>query len=120
MVASAGLGVIAGYAALALAVTGLILVFVLSVLVIAWLRRRLVAVGMYLFLLGGTGGAILLPIVIGSRACPSVESTCYAPSTMPALVGFAVVLVVGLGLLILGTFRSSPTSAKASVETTNT
>jgi len=117
MVASGVLGVIAGYAALALAVVGLILVSILSILVVVWLRRRLAAIGTYLFLLGVTGGAILLPIVLSSRACPSVESTCYSPSTVPALVAFGVVQVVGLGLLVMGTIRSNPKGHAATPST---
>jgi hypothetical protein len=120
MVASGVLGVIAGYTALALGVVGLILVSILSVLVVVWLRRRLAAIGMYLFLLGVTGGAILLPIVLSSRACPSVESTCYSPSTVPVLVAFAVVQVVGLGFLVLGTVRREPTSPQAPAATPHT
>jgi len=120
MVASGVLGVVAGYAALALALVGLILVSILSVLVVAWLRRRLAAMGMYLFFLGVTGGAFLLPIVMSSAACPSVESTCYSPSTVPALVAFAVVLLSGLGMLVLGTSRSNPASPKAPTVTPNT
>ena len=105
------LGVLAGYASLALGPVGWVLVFVLTILVIAWLRRRPLRLGAYFVLLGATGAAILMPPVIGSQACTGgafaaavgscdrshvCAATCYAPSTGPALVGYVAVLLVGL------------------------
>ena len=107
------LGVLAGYASVALGPVGWVLVFVLTILVIGWLRRRPLGLGMYFALLGATGAAILVPLVIGNHACTGdafaaavgscdgshvCAATCYAPSTMPALLGYLTVLVVGLTL----------------------
>ena len=62
-------------------------------------------------MLGATGVAILVPLVIGNQACTGdafgaavgscdgsrvCAATCYAPSTMPALLGYMAVLLVGL------------------------
>jgi hypothetical protein len=114
------LGVLAGYASLALGPVGWILVFALTILVIGWLRRRLLGLGAYFVLLGATGAAILLPLVIGSQVCPGgafaatvgscdgshvCAPTCYAPSTMPALLGYLAVLLVGLILAIYAITR---------------
>jgi hypothetical protein len=105
------LGMLAGYASLALGPVGWVVVFILTILVIAWLRRRPLRLGAYFVLLGATGAAILLPLVIGSQACPGgafaaavgscdgshvCAATCYAPSTVPALLGYLVVLLAGL------------------------
>ncbi len=96
---------------MALGPVGWVLVLVLTILVIGWLRRRPLGLGAYFVLLGATGAAILTPVVIGSNACPGgafaaavgscdgshvCAATCYAPSTMPALLGYLAVLVVGL------------------------
>ena len=59
------LGVLAGYASLALGPVGWVLVFILTILIIGWLRRRPLRLGVYLVLLGVTGAAILVPLVIG-------------------------------------------------------
>jgi hypothetical protein len=105
------LGVLAGYASLALGPVGWVLVFILTILVIGWLRRRPFGLGAYFVLLGATGAAILGPLVIGSQACTGgafaaavgscdgshvCAATCYAPSTMPAFLGYLAVLLVGL------------------------
>lgn len=116
MFAAAVLGTIAGYASLALGPVGWLLVSILTILVVVWLRRRLLGLGAYLVLLGSTAAAILMPLVIGSQACPTDASgavvgscdstqvcaaTCYAPSTTPALLIYLAVLLLGL---ILATY----------------
>jgi hypothetical protein len=113
IVAATFLGVLAGYASLALGPVGWVLVFILTILVIRWLGRRPLGLGAYFVLLGATGAAILVPLVIGNQACTGdafaaavgscdnshiCVATCYAPSTMPALLGYLAVLVVGLTL----------------------
>lgn len=114
------LGALAGYASLALGPVGWVLVFVLTILVIGWLRRLPLGLGAYFVLLGATGAAIIGPLVIGSQACPGdafggvvgscdsshvCEATCYAPSTMPALVGYLAVLLAGLTLAAYAIMR---------------
>lgn len=65
------LGVVAGYASVALAPTGWVLVGLLSVLlIIAWARRQLLGLGTFVALLGASALALLIPNVIGSQACP--------------------------------------------------
>jgi hypothetical protein len=110
------LGVVAGYASLALGPVGWLLVSILTILVALSLRRRPLALGAYFVLLGATGAVILVPLVIGSQACTGDASgvgvgscdgsqvcagTCYAPSTLPAVLVYLAVLLVGL---ILATY----------------
>lgn len=111
LVAMLVLGAVAGYASLALGPVGWVLVSTLSILVVVSFRRRPLAQGAYLLLLGATGAAILMPLVIGRQAC-SVDSSgavvvschgsqvcagaCYAPSTLPTVLVYLAVLLLGL------------------------
>jgi hypothetical protein len=107
------LGGVAGYASLALGPVGWVLVSILTILVVVSLRRRPLGLGTYLGLLGATGAAILVPLVIGSQACPAdaggavvaSSGTCYAPSTLPAVMVYLAVLLVGLILSIYAITR---------------
>jgi len=109
------LGVLAGYASVALALVGWVLVPILSFLVIAWLKFRLKATGVYLTLLGATGSAILMRTVIGSQPCsngsagPGSPPTCYASSSIPALVVLVVIAAFGLVMLVTGFIRAGST-----------
>lgn len=105
-------GGVAGYASLALGPVGWVLVSILTILVVVSLRRRPLGLGTYLGLLGATGAAILVPLVVRSQACSAdtgsavVDSsgTCYAPSTLLAVMVYLAVLLVGL---ILSTYAVS-------------
>jgi hypothetical protein len=98
------LGGVAGYASLALGPVGWVLVALLTILVVVSQWRRPLGLGTYLALLGATGAAILVPLVIGSQACPAdaggavvaSSGACYAPSTLPALMAYLAALLVGL------------------------
>lgn len=97
------LGGIGGFASLAFGLVGVALVILLTPLAVIWLRRWLVAMGLYFVSLGAAAIAILVPVVSGSQPCQgswngSVTSSvnCYAPSTVPALAGYSVVTIIGL------------------------
>lgn len=99
------LGGIGGFTSVALGLVGVALVVLLTPLTVIWLRRRLVAMGVYFVFLGAAAIAILLPVVSGSQPCQgswngSVTSSanCYAPSTVPALAGYSVVMLLGLAI----------------------
>ncbi len=125
------LGVIAGYASVALAPTGWVLVGFLSVLLLAmWIRRNLLRLGIFVAFLGATPLALLAPIVIGSGPCPIgpsgvvggsgvcdpsyvCQGSCYAPSTTPALVVFTVILLLGLWMFVVEFVRAKARRANA-------
>jgi hypothetical protein len=97
-----GLGLTAGYVSLAAGVIGLAVALLLTAVIVVWLRRNLSALSIYLAVLGATGVAILLPTIIGRAACPgswngpvTAVGNCYAPSTVPALVVYAVFVAIG-------------------------
>lgn len=113
----------AGFASIILGPVGWVLAPILTILVVVWLRRRPLGLGGYLLLLGVTGLAILLPDVIGNQACPGsgpfgavtvsgacgssqgCSSGCYSPADIPALVAYAGVCFVGLGVGLYGLVR---------------
>ncbi len=122
-------GVWAGYISLALGPVGWVLVSILMILVVGWLRRRPLRLGPYFVLLGATGASILVPLVIGSQACPvasgggvivlcdsphACAATCYAPSTLPALLAYFAVLLVGVILAAYGIIRGQSHAVRPS------
>lgn len=120
LVSAVILGAIGGFASLAFAFVGLVLVAFLTFLALIWLRRWAVALGLYLGSLGATALAILAPVAIGSRPCEgnwngAVTSSvsCYAPSTVPALIGYLTILAIGLAIVLYGVARRARGSPNA-------
>jgi hypothetical protein len=114
--AAAIAGIIAGYGSLALGPVGWIGAFIVTLLVLVWLRRRPLGIGIYLLLLGGAAIAILAPTVVGSQPCAGTalgevtgfgagSGTCYAPLTNVALGAYGFVLLVGLAVSIYSAAR---------------
>jgi hypothetical protein len=104
-------GSIAGYGSLALGPVGWIGAFIVTGFVLVWLRRRPLAIGLYLTLLGATTIAILVPTVVGSQACAGTafgevtgsgtgSGTCYSPVTNIALGAYGLVFFAGLAVSI--------------------
>lgn len=104
-------GIIAGYGSLALGPVGWIGAFIVTGLVLFGLRRRPLAIGLYLILLGAIAVAILVPTVVGSQACLGTafgevtgsgtgSGTCYSPITNVALGAYGLVLFAGLAVSI--------------------
>jgi hypothetical protein len=107
-----GLGLIAGYVSVAFGLTGIALAIVLSILAIAWFRRRFALEGIYFGSFGLSGVAILVPTIVGRQPCPgtwngavTVVGNCYAPSTVPALVAYVVIVLIGVGLVAFALTR---------------
>ena len=111
LIGAAITGIIAGYGSLALGPVGWIGAFIVTVLVLVWLRRRPLGIGIYLILLGSSDIAILVPTVVGSQACPgnafgevtgsgTGSGTCYSPLTNVVLGAFGLVLLAGLAVSI--------------------
>lgn len=120
LVSAVVLGAIAGFTSLAFAFVGLVLVVLLTVLTLIWLRRWTVALGLYIGSLGATALAVLMPVVIGNRPCEgnwnggvTSSTNCYAPSTVPALIGYLTILAIGLTIVIYGVVRSARRSRNA-------
>lgn len=110
-------GIIAGYGSLALGPVGWIGVFIVTLLVLVWLRRRPLGIGIYLVLLGSSAIAILVPTVVGSQACPgnslgevigsgTGSGTCYSPLTNVALGAYGLVLLAGLAVSMYSAARA--------------
>jgi hypothetical protein len=109
-------GIIAGYGSLALGPVGWIGAFIVAVLVLVWLRRRPLGIGIYLILLSSSAIAILVPTTVGSQACSgdafgevfgsgTGSGTCYSPLTNVALGAYGLVLFAGLAVSIYSVAR---------------
>jgi hypothetical protein len=119
IIAAAILGVVAGYVSLAAPIVGWVLVALLSALLGVSLRQQLFGLGAYVGFLGATGLAILIPIVVGSEACPDGQlgssrvcgasqacaTSCYASSTTTALFAYSAILIIGLSILVFAVLR---------------
>jgi len=97
------LGLVFGFVSLALGPLGLIEALIVLGLVLVQVRRLPERTGAYLVGFSIIPVIVLASIVFRLPACrapvASMVSQCYAPIAVPALVGYAVVGVIGAVLL---------------------